>query len=217
MLPSSARADANVPVVFAPSVVGVKATTSSLAPLTPVTEKLPTVDRYKVGLPPVSRTYRPLTSSPSFEFSPTSLPSKYIAHVPAVVAPRLVGVKAIRSSSSPVTPPLTENVPVVEIRIRPSARTATASMFSFEPLRPTSLPSKYIDHVPAVLSPSDVGTKRSKSSPLPVIVAPPAPGTEKAPTVDITMLPSGRNTNASISSLVVVSPTSLPSNCIRYP
>ena len=77
--------------------------------------------------------------------------------------PSAEGAKASKSSSWPDDTPLTEAEPVVEITTRPSASRATASMFSDDALSPTSLPSKYIDHVPAVVDPSDAGVNSSRS------------------------------------------------------
>src|ERR671931_629769 len=83
---------------------------------------------------------------------PTSLPSKYIAHAPAVLEPREVGVKAIRSSAWPEAPG-TEKLPAVDTSSLPLGNTAIASTFSAVPDRPTSLPSKYMLQVPVVLPP----------------------------------------------------------------
>ena len=155
---------------------------------------------------------RPSTSSLAVSANPTSLPSKYMAQVPAVLLPRLVGVKIKRSSSSPLTPGTTK-LPVVDRTMRPLASTLTASTFSTLPLRPTSLPSKYMLQVPEVNWPGLRLESRSRSSPSPVM-APPGPGTEKAPLVEITSRPSGRNAKASMFSPAVVRPMSLPSRNI---
>ena len=59
-------------------------------------------------------------SSPLVSDRPTSDPSKYIAHVPLVVFPREVGVKASTSSSRAELTPGTTGLPVLEINKRPS-------------------------------------------------------------------------------------------------
>src|SRR5215207_8311461 len=87
--------------------------------------------------------------------NPTSEPSKYIAQLPLVVLPSEVDVKARISSSFPVTPG-TDGLPVVEIKMRPSGRTLTASMFSAVVSNPTSLPSRYMLNIPAVVLPTEV-------------------------------------------------------------
>lgn len=71
---------------------------------------------------------------------------------------------------------------------------------------PTSEPSKYMDHDPLVVVPKDVAAKEIRSSAFPE-----APVTLKGPTVLTIRLPLGAKLMASISSSVVVSPTSEPS------
>src|SRR6266496_3010095 len=83
--------------------------------------------------------------------------------VPLVTSPREVGVNANTSSSLPVVRPGTEGLPVVESNSRPSGSTDTESIFSAVVSKPTSLPSKYILKVPAVLLPKDVALKRTTS------------------------------------------------------
>ena len=56
--------------------------------------------------------------------------------------------------------PGTVGLPVVEIRMRPSASRLSASMLSALESRPTSDPSKYMLNVPAVLAPREVASKR---------------------------------------------------------
>lgn len=89
--------------------------------------------------------------------NPTSEPSKYIAQVPLVTSPNVVGVKANISSSRPLTPG-TDGLAVVEISTRPSASRLTESMFSLLVSSPTSEPSRYILNVPAVMLPSEVAS-----------------------------------------------------------
>ena len=69
----------------------------------------------------------------------TSLPSKYMAQVPAVAEPSAVGVKAMMSSSWPVIPGTLKG-PRVETRIRPSDSSSTESTSSSLLVRPTFRP-----------------------------------------------------------------------------
>ena len=80
---------AQVPLVVAPSVVGVKASRSSSFAYAPVTETLPKV---LISMRPSGVTVKASISS-SLVVSPTSEPSKYHVQAPAVVLPVLVGVK----------------------------------------------------------------------------------------------------------------------------
>src|SRR5215217_5592273 len=93
---------------------------------------------------------------------PTSDPSKYMDQVPLVVFPNVVDVNANISSSLPVRPG-TDESPVVEIRIRSFGSTDTESMYSVVVSKPTSLPSKYMLNVPAVVLPREVASKRKIS------------------------------------------------------
>jgi len=97
------------------------------------------------------------TSSLLASASPTSEPSKYIAQVPLVAVPSVVGVNAKTSSSAPVTP-ATDELPVVESNTRPSGSKLTESIFSAVISRPTSIPFKYMPNVPAVTLPSEVAS-----------------------------------------------------------
>src|SRR6266536_1534356 len=112
---------------------------------------------------PLEVTSNASTSSLLLSASPTSEPSKYIAHVPAVTSPREVGVNASTSSSLPVVRPGTEGLPVVENNKRPSDNSESESILSLLVSKPTSLPSKYMLNVPAVFAPSDVASKRRTS------------------------------------------------------
>src|SRR5215213_7790855 len=103
------------------------------------------------------------TSSPLLSANPTSEPSKYIAHVPAVTFPREVGVNASTSSSLPLVTPVTDGLPVVENNNRPSDSRESESMLSLLVSKPTSLPSKYMLKVPPVVLPNDVASKRKTS------------------------------------------------------
>src|SRR3972149_3609780 len=106
---------------------------------------------------PLAATSTPSTSSVLEVASSTSDPSKYMAQAPLVVSPREVGVKANRSSSTPLTPG-TVLLPVVETNSRPSGSRSSASMFSLTvSSSPTSPPSKYRLKLPAVLPPRGVG------------------------------------------------------------
>src|SRR5262245_30989265 len=158
-LPVKNSGETKLPAVVLPSEVGWKATISPPVPETPLTAKLPRVVRYSVGRPdPFAFTATASTSSLA-SFSPTSLPSKYMAQRPAVFAPREVGVKTRMSSSAPDTPG-TLTFPLVEMSSRPSPSMVKASMpsalvvLNVDELRPTSLPSKYILQVPALTEPS---------------------------------------------------------------
>src|ERR1700694_3376874 len=113
---------------------------------------------------------------------PTSLPRKYIDHEPVVVAPSIVGANSIMSLPWPIRLPLrpiTENVPIVESRRWPFGSIWIASTSSELEDRPTSLPWKYIDHVPAVLLPSDEARKRRMSASLKLATPGREPGGEK--------------------------------------
>ena len=112
---------------------------------------------------PVEVTSSASTSSPLLSAKPTSEPSKYTAQVPAVVLPKEVGVNASTSSSLPLVSPGTDGLPVVENNNRPSDSNESESMLSPLVSKPTSLPSKYILKVPAVVLPRDVASKRSTS------------------------------------------------------
>ena len=90
--------------------------------------------------------------------SPTSDPSKYNAHVPLVSGPSVAGVNARMSSSARPVRVETAGLPVVEINKRPSVSSANESIFSAVALSSTSLPSKYMLKVPAVLLPSEVAS-----------------------------------------------------------
>lgn len=79
-----------------------------------------------------------------------------------MTSPKEVGVNARISSSAPLTPG-TEELPVVEIKRRPSGKSESASILSLLVSRPTSLPSKYMLKVPAVFVPKDVPSKRTTS------------------------------------------------------
>src|SRR6266508_2060709 len=83
--------------------------------------------------------------------NPRFAPLKYNAQVPLVVGPNAVGVNANTSSSLTLLTPVTDGLPVVEIRIRPSGSLSMASMSSPEVVNPTSLPWKYMLNVPDVL------------------------------------------------------------------
>jgi len=102
------------------------------------------------------------TSSLLDSARPTSEPSKYIAQVPLVAAPSVVGVKANTSSSSALTPG-TEAFPVVEISTRPSESKLTESRFSPFASNPTSIPFKYMLNAPAVTSPREVASNCTTS------------------------------------------------------
>lgn len=149
-------------------------------------------------------TSNPSISSPLLSASPTSEPSKYIAHDPVVLLPKDTGVKANISSSLPETPG-TEGLPVVEIKMRPSGSTLNESILSLVVLRPTSLPSMYMLNVPAVVVPSDVASKRTIS--WGAIVRPP---TVMALLKDIRMVSESTTDMAKTSTLP--NPTSEPSN-----
>src|ERR1051325_7992953 len=118
---------------------------------------------------PLEVTSSASTSSSLVSDNPTSEPSKYIDHVPLVTSPSEVGVNASTSSSLPVVKPGTEGLPVVEINKRPSGSKESESIFSEVVSKPTSLPSKYRLKVPAVLLPSEVGSKRRISCGVAVI------------------------------------------------
>ena len=192
---------ANVQVVVLPSEPGVQVKISEPSPLTPVTLKLPSVVRWIL---PAASTQTPLMSSFDVLDSPTSEPSKYIAHEPPVVEPRAVAVKASRSSSAPDAP-VTETLPVVLMSSRPSVRSSNASTSSSVVDRPTSEPSKYHDQVPAVVPPVEVGTNfrmsESSTAPKPVSV--------KSVSKLISRPPSGCRSKASTS--VLARPMSEPS------
>lgn len=117
--------------------------------------------------------------------------------------PSDVGVKANTSSSAPVTP-VTDGLPVVEIRIRPSESSETASRFSAVVVSATSLPSKYMLKVPAVVAPKEVASKRTMSC-----------GVTAIPLTVIAVLNAIRRESASIrvkaNISVALSPTSEPS------
>lgn len=102
------------------------------------------------------------TSSLLLSAKPTSEPSKYIFHVPAVALPSELGVNASTSSSLPLTPG-TAGLLVVESSKRPSGSNESESMLSLLVSKPTSLPSKYILKVPAVVLPKEVASKRRTS------------------------------------------------------
>ena len=190
------------------------ATTSSLAPLAPVTEKLPRVARYRVGSPPFSATYRALTSSASLAVRPTAVPSKYSDHVPAVSIPersrsecQQIFVLARGAGDRNRTGRRDQESSVGQFghRVDVFARAAQADVAAVEVERPGA---------GRMCRPAMLGVKSSRSSPPPVSVPPPAAGTLNAPFVEMMMLPSARNAKASTSSVVVVRPTSLPSKCI---
>ena len=89
----------------------------------------------------------------------------------------------------------------------PLAVTSSASTSS--PLvsaNPTSDPSKYIVQVPLVVLPRVVGVKARISS----SAAPVTPVTVGLPVVEISTLPSGRTSSASIFSAPALKPTSTP-------
>src|SRR3972149_1448506 len=89
------------------------------------------------------------TSSSEVSARPTSLPSKYIAQLPAVVAPSEAGVRAMTSSSSPLTP-FAVNAPVSETSTLPSGSSSTPSTPSVLVASPTSLASGEGRRGPAV-------------------------------------------------------------------
>src|SRR6266498_1548244 len=112
---------------------------------------------------PLEVTSSASTSSLLLSANSTSEPSKYIAHVPAVVSPNEVGVNASTSSSLPLVKFGTDGLPLTENIKRPSGSSESESMLSLLVSKPTSLPSKYILKVPAVFAPSDVASKRRTS------------------------------------------------------
>lgn len=112
---------------------------------------------------PLEATSRASTSSLFESPSPTSDPSKYIAQLPAVVLPSVVGVNARMSSSAAPETPITDGSPVVEMSTRLSGRTSIASMSSKLVLRPTSAPLKYMLNVPDVVAPNEVASNRTIS------------------------------------------------------
>ena len=127
--------------------------------------------------------------------------------VPEVLSPSEFGLKVIRS----LRPPEiwgTEKLPVVESRIRPSGKTKPASSFSEVLERPTSLPSKWKRKMPAVHSPSEIGTNLMRSL---ALKAPPGPGRFPPDLVEMTMHPSSSTLSEQIEPPPPVSPTSLPS------
>lgn len=80
------------------------------------------------------------------------------------------------------------------------------SVSSLDDPNATSDPSKYHAQVPLVVAPRAVGVKARMSS----SARPLRPGTVGLPVVEINMLPSNRMSSASMFSLVVSSPTSIP-------
>lgn len=111
---------------------------------------------------PLEVTSRASTSSLFVSARPTSEPSKYICQAPLVTFPREVGINA-STSSSLAESPVTDVLPVVEISTLPSESSETESRLSAEVVSPTSLPSKYMLKVPAVVVPRDVASKRTIS------------------------------------------------------
>ena len=111
---------------------------------------------------PLERTSTASTSSLLESANPTSEPSKYNDQLPLVTAPSEVGENANISSSRPLTPGTAE-LPVVEIKIRPSASRLNASMLSALISSPTSEPSKYMLNIPAVVLPSEVASNCTTS------------------------------------------------------
>ena len=95
---------------------------------------------------------------------PYRLPSKYRAgsKLPDVSAPYVAGVNTNTSSLAPDTP-LAAKLPLVERWNLPPA-TATPSMSSLLPSRPTSLPSKYSAHAPLV-NPTSLPSKNISNVP----------------------------------------------------
>lgn len=83
--------------------------------------------------------------------------------MPLVTSPRAVGANAKRSSSARPLRPVTDGFPVVESKIRPSASRLKASILSLLASKPTSLPSKYMLKVPAVVVPSEVASNLKTS------------------------------------------------------
>ena len=113
--------------------------TSSSAPETPLTAKLPSADKKMF---PFAVTSNASMSSSLVSPNPTSDPSKYRDHVPAVVLPKEVEVNAITSSSLPPVSPEMDGSPEVDSSNRPSESKVNESMLSVETSKPTSLPSK---------------------------------------------------------------------------
>src|SRR5215208_4502704 len=111
---------------------------------------------------PLERTSTASTSSLLESANPTSEPSKYIDQLPLVTFPSDVEEKANISSSTALTPGTAE-LPVVEIKIRPSPSKLNASMLSALVSNPTSEPSKYMLNVPAVVLPSEVASNCTTS------------------------------------------------------
>ena len=172
LLPSKKSGLENVPAVEVPRADGWKMKMSSLLPVSPGTEKLPLTDS---TIAPSASSAKPSTFSLDAP-SPTSLPSKYIVQVPAVVLPNDVGENA-KISSSPPDAPDTANDPRSDTSSVPSSRSVSASMSSLFSANSTSLPSKYNSQLPVVVSPSSVAVNRqiSESSTVPEI-----PGTAPA-------------------------------------
>lgn len=150
-----------------------------------------------------------VTSSPSISSlllsaRPTSEPSKYKAHVPAVTLPSEVGVNASTSSSARLASPEIEGLPLVETSNRPSESSVSESIVSLLDSSPTSLPSKYRLNVPAVRLPSEVASKRRISCGAAVI-----PLTVTLELKDIRIVSASTMENAKRSGLPT--PTSEPS------
>lgn len=157
-------------------------------------------------MPVVESIQIPLTCSDNVLLKPTSVPSKYVDHVPLVVAPNVVAAKESMSSPFPDAPVtlyapdrLTTNLP---LGAKPMASTSSDVVDN-----PTSEPSKYQVKVPAVFVPSEVGVKRriSESSTVPKPVT--VPSVSRL----INIVPLDIKANAS-TSLVI--PTSEPSKYI---
>ncbi len=200
--PSQYKPGPYVHVVAAPNVPGVQIKISAPSPDAPVTEKAPNVLRWICPFELLIQT--PPKSSLAVSANPTSDPSKYIVHVPLVVDPSEVGENASRSSSPPDAP-VTLNVSNRPITNLPSGAKSRVSISSPVVVSPTSEPSKYHSNVPAVLSPNEVGIKRtiSESSTAPRLPI------ESAVSGLKRMLLSGINAKASTS--VALKPTSDPS------
>ena len=200
--PSQYKPGPYVHVVVDPNVPGVQIKISAPSPAAPVTEKAPSVLRWICPFDPLIQT--PPKSSLAVSANPTSDPSKYIVHVPLVVDPSEVGENASRSSSPPDAP-VTLNVSNRPITNLPSGAKSRVSISSPVVVSPTSEPSKYHSNVPAVLSPNEVGIKRtiSESSTVPRLPI------ESAVSGLKRMLLSGINAKASTS--VALKPTSDPS------
>lgn len=106
--------------------------------------------------------------------------------------------------------PVTEKLPLVVMYILPVVSIQISLICSVLMVpNPTSEPSKYMAHDPLVVVPRDVAAKETRSS-----LFPETPVTLKGPTVLTIRLPLGAKLMASISSSVVVSPTSEPSKYI---